>query len=454
MAFLVGLLFLGQCIWIIRRMVVDAVRKDVELLSVRNMFLLGFLNFVSASATTSLLLGDYGLMRLDTPGFTGLLMFALSCAFLFLFLRHWRRSRIADRISRYGFRERIVSNIGLIATAWAVVGVGFLCRFPLAVIPFLGIVTSIIAAGMFNAAVGIGAWAWMRQPLNPVFGLNFLGLLLVCSVLLLAGAFGRREVLGLLISVAFAAYWARFRFSDTAGLVVRVAVVSTLAFVPMVLFTATRGEDRRERSGAEYLAAFVSVSPGEFAEAGRDLLSGQMAASNSMWLIEHMGETHPYDFLHSLRYMVEKPIPRKYYPGKTDGLGHTIVSDAGIYGYADSFTIGPGIIGHVWNDFPWVTLLLYPWLLGIYLGTLDRLIQRYPNDACMVAICTAGIGHVIGMPRGDLGNFASNAIFGVIGAFIALQVVSRLFGRSKIRNRKTLEPWKEWRGLPYGKATR
>ena len=432
---------------------VDAIRKDVELLSVRNMFLLGFLNFVSSSATTSLLLGDYGLMTLESPGLTGLLMFVLSCAFLFLLLHHWRRSRIADRISRYGFRERIVSNIGLIATAWAVIGVGFLCRFPLAEIPFFGIVTSIIAAGMFNAAVGIGAWAWMRQPLNPVFALNFIGLLLVCSILLLSGAFGRREVLGLLISVAFAAYWARFRFSDTTGLIVRVAVVSALAFVPMVLFTATRGEDRGERSGTEMLAAFATVSPSEFLEVSQELVNGQMAAANSMWLIEHMGDTHPYDFLHSLRYMVEKPIPRKYYSGKTDGLGHTIISDAGIYGFADSFTIGPGIMGHVWNDFPFVALFLYPWLIGIYLGTLDRLIQRYRNDACMVAICTAGIGHVIGMPRGDLGNFASNAIFGVIGAFIALQIVSRIFGRSKIRNRKTLEPWKEWRGRQYGKAS-
>ena len=343
MSFFVGLLFLTQSLWIVRRMIVDAIRRDVELLSLRNMFLLGFLNFVSASATTSLLLGDYGLMRIDSPGMTGLLMFILSCAFLFLFLRNWRRSRIADRISRFGFRERIVSNMGLIATAWAVVGVAFVCRFPLSVIPFVGIVTGIIAAGMFNAAVGIGAWAWIKQPLNPVYGLNFVGLLLACSVLLLAGAFGRREILGLLISVAFAAYWARFRFSETTGLIIRVGVLTSLAFVPMVLFTATRGDDRRERTGAEYLTAFVSVSPGEFAEASRDLLSGQMAASNSMWLIEHMGKTHPYDFLHSLRYMVEKPIPRMYYPGKTDGLGHTIVSDAAVYGFADSFTIGPGI---------------------------------------------------------------------------------------------------------------
>ena len=68
----------------------------------------------------------------------------------------------------------------------------------------------------------------------------------------------------------------------------------------------------------------------------------------------------------------------------------------------------------------------------------------------MIAICAAGVGHIIGMPRGDLGNFASNALFGVIGAFIGLQVVSRLFGRSKKRDRKTLEPWKQWRGLPYG----
>ena len=191
MSFFVGLLFLTQSLWIVRRMIVDAIRRDVELLSLRNMFLLGFLNFVSASATTSLLLGDYGLMRIDSPGMTGLLMFILSCAFLFLFLRNWRRSRIADRISRFGFRERIVSNMGLIATAWAVVGVAFLCRFPLSVIPFVGIVTGIIAAGMFNAAVGIGAWAWVKQPLNPVYGLNFIGLLLACSVLLLAGAFGR-----------------------------------------------------------------------------------------------------------------------------------------------------------------------------------------------------------------------------------------------------------------------
>ena len=110
MAFLAGLLFLGQCIWIIRRIVVDAIRKDVELLSVRNMFLLGFLNFVNASAATCLLLNDYGLMTLESPGLTRLLMFVLSCAFCCFTIGD---GRIADRISRYGFRERIVQTLGL-----------------------------------------------------------------------------------------------------------------------------------------------------------------------------------------------------------------------------------------------------------------------------------------------------------------------------------------------------
>ena len=136
-------------------------------------------------------------------------------------------------------------------------------------IPFFGIVTSIIAAGMFNAAVGIGACldeTALEPCLWPEFPWAVAGMQHLAAL-----SAGTTRSAWPSDFVAFAAYCTRFRFSDTAGLIVRVAIVAALAFVPMVLFTAVRGEDRGERSGTQFLFTFASVSPSQFAEAGQEL---------------------------------------------------------------------------------------------------------------------------------------------------------------------------------------
>ena len=42
-----------------------------------------------------------------------------------------------------------------------------------------------------------------------------------------------------------------------------------------------------------------------------------------------------------------------------------MVKDAGIPKKPKNYTVGPGLVGHMWNDWPYLCLFIYPWLLGI-----------------------------------------------------------------------------------------
>ena len=147
------------------------------------------------------------------------------------------------------------------------------------------------------------------------------------------------------------------------------------------------------------------------------LLGGQDAAANSMWVIENRPEPYPYDTLASLEYFLAHPIPRVIWDDKPLGLGTVMVKQSMETGVGEGFSLGPGLIGHIVNDNPWIALPLYAILLGAWLRILDDLLVRFAYQPYLVLPLGIELGEIMGLPRGELGFFAFRAIAGMAFAY-------------------------------------
>ena len=103
---MLSILFIAQGLLVLTLIVRDGVSRRVEIASARNLFLIGFVDFQSFSAATAMTTGLFGVVPVRTPLPTGFLFFILSSVALAIFLRTWRKSKIAAKGSsgKVGFQ--------------------------------------------------------------------------------------------------------------------------------------------------------------------------------------------------------------------------------------------------------------------------------------------------------------------------------------------------------------
>jgi len=187
--------------------------------------------------------------------------------------------------------------------------------------------------------------------------------------------------------------------------------------------TAIRSGDDRDRSGTEMLQR---VAGADFKEGLYDVAGGQQAGLNSMWLIENYPQSFPYQPFGTLVYIFVNPIPRDFWPDKPEALGRTAVFQAN----ADrkrlaNYTIGPGLMGHIAADNPWLTMIPYAVLLGLFFRYLDEMVRLHPTNPFVVLPVGVALGQFIGLPRGDAGLFMFYALICISAAWIGMFAVAR-----------------------------
>jgi hypothetical protein len=143
-----------------------------------------------------------------------------------------------------------------------------------------------------------------------------------------------------------------------------------------------------------------------------------------MWIIDVRSTHGGYDPLHSLIYFVTLPIPRDYWPGKPEGLGASVVDEAGIQGVSEEHSWGPGLVGHLYHDIVLISLPLYAAILAFAFRYMDaRTMLSAGRDPLAIVVFGSALGQIIGMPRGDLGLFAFNLVAAYAGAWIVGRLV-------------------------------
>jgi hypothetical protein len=399
---------------------------DVAWLSTRNLFLVGFIYFqtVSGAITAFSGLNERGLF-LNEPGRAAIVFTLIAAAFTGVFLWSYGRFRQLMRSSS-GMQPARSELSGLAAGLIAIVGVlaGLLFRFVLGTVPILGVITIQLSVGMLTAACCLAAYAWSRNFWNPASVLTLVAVTSTSVAALLVNAFGRREILGVFMSMAFSLYYLKWRSMPKWQLLIRAAIWTAVALVAVVILSAARSSGQKERSVGDYVAAIAALSPADLVEQVVGGAVGQFAGGTSMWVIETRPGEFPYDTLHSLVYTATFPIPRQYWEGKPNSLGRTITEQCLISGVSNEHSFGPGLVGHIVNDNPWLALPLYGVLLGWLFAAIDSRLARHDRDPLEVVVLGAGVSQIFALARGELGLFVINALGTMAGAWM----LARPFG--------------------------
>ena len=419
-----GILLL-MAVWIVAHMLKDAFNPDRDAVSMRNIFLLGFILFQLTSTVYTLQTGQMDYMKivdLDEPG----IIFALmALVFLILFLFFYSKGILAVRLATRRTVPHAASVGGLFGAAIGCVVMGLVFRYVLTQVPILGVLTAQMSVGALSAACGLVMWAWARDSRNFMLLVSTLAVILFCCAILLSEAWSRREITTLFLTTIWAGYWSRWRYGARAQLVTRGLSIGAVGFMVVLFLSASRTAATDRFSLSDYLNKFAAVSPDRLQEAALGIANGQFAGANSLWVIENYPKHFNYTPLHSLIYYATNPIPRAMFPDKPDPLGTRMTKEAAVSRVADEFSFGPGLIGHITTDFPYVSLPLYAFLLALAFRFMDERCRWWFNDPFIVVPIGCAATQVLAFSRGELGLFAFQATSSILGAWVAVKIVAR-----------------------------
>lgn len=412
-------------LWLVGLILYQAWRGTVDLLSVRNFVLLGFIIFQLVSGAASLWSDQYGDVNVTDQPRVGVI-FTLAClGFLGSVLWVYRWDRAAG-----AFASRLAANTAspgpssLLVLALGFLGSGLVLRFGLVYIPLLGPAMNAIGTGLILVSVSMAAWAYAPRLWNPAVAIFAGAIALVALFSVLAGAFGRRDLVAFVGAAIWGAYHGHWKHLGFRAVGLRLAAFGFAGLILFGAMTATRQYDRLVYSPGEIFGRLTSRSPWQGLV---DLTTGQWAAANSMYLIETRPERVPYDTLHSARYALLHPIPRAIFPAKPGSLGLAMPHEVHMTNVSKDLTFGPGIIGHIWNDNPWLAFPLYVLVIGLTLRVLDELIRRAPYNPFVVLPIAVGVGEFVALARGELGLFYVRAVAYILGAWVAMSVIGKVF---------------------------
>lgn len=411
-------------------MFAQGMRRTVDFVSIRNFFLLGLIVFQYTSAAYTLKTGrflDAYVANLPGTGQTYLISLVLfTVVYLFAYSKGWFVRRLAGATP---VGSAVPGPSSALVLALAFLGVGIVFRLGLVHIPHLGILTAIVGASILAVAAGMAVWTYVPRLFNPVVGGVTVIVILAAIGVSIHKTFGRRDLMGVVLCCLWAAYHGYWKHMTPSKAVLRLAALGALGMVVIAAFSAVRSGGDRDRSAQDMARLMTGAS---VIEGTKDVLSGQLAGQNSMWTVENYPERYAYEPFDSLLIFLTMPVPRQYWPGKPEGFGATMVQQTGAYeNKADTFTLGPGLIGHIWHDNPWLTLVPYAVLLGLFCRYLDELVRVHARNPFVVLPVGVALGQIVGLARGELGLFMFQAVSGMVVAYFSMFFIARamaLFG--------------------------
>ena len=400
------------------------VSRGAPLLSLLHFFLAGLLIFQISSGAIMLGLRAYGETNVQEPATTGVWYALMVTTFLIIFAVGWKTKALTFGLqNRIGTSQAVPTSATMMALAWGVLGAAVLFRFVLAFVPVFSQLSLIIASALASASVGLAAWAWARHWGNPTFVVLFGSLLLCAIAIVIFQNFGRRDVASVLIAALWGAFHGHFKLISIRRAVLPFAAIATFGLVTLAAFTSARTEKAAETSFVETITRLFSA---DIVRGLLDMGAGQEAAGYSMYLIETRPEATPYDPLHSMIYAVVSPVPRQFWEGKPNPLGLMMVPEMGITKKSAGYNVGPGLIGHIVNDNPYICLWLYPLVLAALLRIGDDLVRKFAENPFIVVPLGVALAEITALSRGELGLFLFRAVTATLSAYVFMWVTAKI----------------------------
>jgi len=424
MAVVVSLLLYALSGLLLLKMLYDKYLGRHDLITLRNVALLGLIVFQLTSATIPLLTGEHGQYLLARPAQSGLTLLGMSLVFIVVFLWAYRKGFLVARLAQRTPTARAYPTGG---TLWVIAVVltvlAVLLRF-FVFIPVVGAAANYVGVSFAAIACGICGWLWAPRLFNPAVAVAAGIIVLLNTANVISGTFGRRTLVAIGGCLVWGMYYSHWRYLPVREMLVRVVAITAIPVAVLALFTSVRSSKEHERSAGQHVQA---IRYGGNLKTGLLLLlDGQQTGLKTMWIIENVPSSHPYQHMLTVKYFFLLPIPRMWWPEKPLPLSTKIAEMARLTGVDRSrLKVGPGILGHARAEGGWYTLLLYPLLGALLLRYFDELVQRNPANPLVVLPVGSALGQVVGLARGETSVFAMGFVIGVLGAYASMILLAK-----------------------------
>ncbi len=399
-----------------------------DLFTTRNVCLLGLVIFQFVSGVLVMVMGVEDRYTINNYAATGLKFAAMLTLWTVVFLVVYRRGWIADPLAR---RVPVSPAIPGVTALWtlAVMTTVMAAAMKFGVrIPLIGVLSNFVALAFTAIAAGLAGWIWAPRLFNPVVAAGAIAIVGVNAGLATWGEFGRRPLMGVGMGMLWGMYYSHWRYLPFKRMALQAAIVSLLPLTAVALQTSIRSWDATTNLAATVNAVKQSGDVGK----GVMLLgTGQDTAGKSLFCIENFPEEHEYRPLHALWYFFVYPVPREKWPDKPYTLSNDLPRLARIPGVPldGGMTVGPGIVGQAEADGGWITLVIYGVLMAMVFRFFDHAALVNVSNPLLVMPVGGALGQVAGTTRGDTSQFMWIFMFGTVGSWAMLFVLSKMLER-------------------------
>jgi len=401
-------------------------RGTHQLLSVRNVALLGFTIFQLTSALFPLWDRFRYPYHVADEQSAALWFGAMATLFIFVFMWTYERGFF---VKKWAQRMPTVHRVPADAALWLMAGVftfaAFAVRLAVFIAPILAGPSGFMMWGFAAISSGLVGWTWGKRLYNPVAALPAVMILLVNLAVVLQGAFGRRGIMAVVAGAVWGMYYSHFRYLPIQKQMFRLAVTGVAGVVLLAAFTSVREAGERERTTGEYVKLVTSQS--SVVEGLAALVNGQDAAMISMWLSERFPESREVRPLNTVWAFIVFPVPRDLWSGKPESLSIQIPSMTRQRRVTiGTLKIGPGILGHAAAEGGWYAVIIYAFLGALLVRFFDQLLLSNPYNPFVVLAIGSAPGAVLGMARGETSAFAWQVVFTIVASYVTMVAIGKL----------------------------
>lgn len=399
--------------------VVPFIRGTGDLLTAKNFFLLGGINYVGIAGLKAAYSPDeFRILEYEPQDYRNFVAgaFTFFVAFLIAYAVIKLPRRLAGRTLRKwpAATPGVLYFMTLAAVSFSIVG--FVAPNIQGVAQFL----SQLGNKAIIIPVALGFAAWFQAKRNPVLLITLLGVLLLSMLLSILGGGGRRTMLGVLMAIPICWYWFSLRYKHWATTSILLGSMFLVAFSLLLGYSAVRHFDRRgdmkERNLGSAAEALTQLPKEIFNTSGLETMLGQNAAQTSLAAIHIYSNEYDPEPFHTVKFVSTIWIPRAFWEDKPLGLGYMLPKKTRTRG--TRATWGPGIVGHGFHEGGLHMLVFYGVIMGLGMRYWDELMVRQPRNAYLMACFASMSGHIFGWCRGDIGTFTIQ----LVGAFITLML--------------------------------
>jgi hypothetical protein len=426
-----GYAFLATCVVAI---LLPYLLRRNDLVTARNILLVGFANYMGLSAVSSATWADPYFVYSDVH-YVRYMVGAVLFLATFLVGYHLLGQPARMAADRWPRRWPMPRPTALYVVAAAALGIALLRIFG-SQIPVVAQLAGVIGAWMAITAVALTFWVWYTRPANGMAFLIMAGLLVLALLLSLTLGAGRRRLMGVLICLPILLYWFRYRPAPPLKTVIRLGIAGLIAVAMLTGYTAVRHRDKAAAEGGGIARAVESAklaAQRAVGFAGADSIFGGDSVEASLVALawyDGYAETQPFFII---EYVAANPFPRFLWEfgAKPEALGQTLPRDTGqwVTGYVNW---GITVVGHAFMEggprWGYAFCIFYGLLIAWGARWLDTVLLSQRDNPFVIATLTAGAAQLFVMGRGDVALMIVEAGGGIVGTILLIQAARLVFG--------------------------